>query len=345
MTTTSTGTTEYGEGNAASVGVRVSSPVVDGEVGATFLGEGSGAPTFSPDEYSAGIGLALQVEEAERPRTLQAQAGIFGASDAGQCERRAVWTVTQQPWTDVPKSGRSASGIYLHEGILRAVGALYPERLIESELQVTLPSGVRLTLHPDILDPTEPSATDLKTTEYTASKGRSGPTDQQWMQVNLQYYAALQNGVFADDTGLVRVLYMNSADLDERHVHQQPFDIEWVHKADDWFQSVIYHVKEGTDGEPQWPYNQCVSYCPFFSRCRPPEPELNQEITSQDLRELVLLGYQARENRKDWQRVEKHVVEEIKGLSGRVGTLQVVSTVVNAITGSYVKVEYRGEPS
>lgn len=318
-------------------------PAVDGEVGVNAQGEGTAAPT-SPNDYLAGIKLALAVEDAGRPRTLQSLDGIFGASDAGQCERRAVWTVTQQPWTDVPKIGKALSGTYLHAGILQAVAALYPERLIEHELAVTLPSGVRLLLHPDEIDPDEPSVTDLKTSASAAAKGKSGPSEQQWMQVNLQYFAALQNGVITDDTGTVRVLFVNSADLDEQYVWQRPFDLEYVHKADDWFQGVIYNVKEGTDGEPQWPEMMCRSYCPFYSRCRPPVQELNEEITSPDLREMVLLGFQARENRKDWERVEKHVISEIKGLSGRVGGLQVVSTVVNAANGPYTKVEYRGEP-
>lgn len=343
--TAQTSTTEQlnNESRDPGQGVRVNDsarPVVAEEVGGNVVGEDTAPSTSSPEDYSAGIGLALQVEEASRPRTLQSQAGIFGASDAGQCERRAVWTVTQQPWTDLPKAGRAQSGIYLHEGLLNAVQALYPERLIESELTCTLPSGVRLTLHPDILDPTEPSATDLKTTESAAARGKSGPSAPQWMQVNLQYYAALQNGLFTTDEGRVRVLFVNSADLDDRYVWQQPFDMEWVHRADDWFQSVVYAVEQGEDGEAQWPENRCRSYCPFYSRCRPTPLDVTMPIPEGDLADMVRLGFQARANRKEWEKVEDHVMREIKGLSGTtVDGIQVKTTTVNRQTGSYQKVE------
>lgn len=340
-----TATTTTEKGSETPEGVRVSepaTPVVEEDTpGAEAAGEDVDAPGVSPDEYDSLIGMALHVEDISRPRAVQAAEGIFGASDAGQCERRAVWTIQQRPASDVPKLGNAQSGTYLHQGILGAVGALFPERIIEAELSCTLPSGARIMLHPDEIDPSEPSVTDLKTSAQWAAFAKLGPSAQNLMQVNLQYLAAMQAGIITVDTGIVRLLYVNPADLDERHVWQGQFDMEHVHAADDWFQRVIYAVQNGEDGEQQWPENKCRQWCQFYKACRPPLFELNQPITNPDLAELVLLGHQARTERKAWQQVEEHVVAEIKGVSGRVGDVQVVTTTVNGAQRSYQKVEFR----
>lgn len=294
----------------------------------------------SPSDYAESFGLALQVEDLGRARTAQTDGGVLGASDAGQCERKAVWTVTQQTPTDVPKKGRAQAGTYLHAGTLAAVQALFPHKLVEQELQVTLPSGVQIQVHPDEIDPTEPSVTDLKFTDSIHLARRNGASEAQQMQRAIQYYAALQNGLIHTDQGIVRNLFVNVADLDDRHVDQQPFSMEWIHKADDWYQRVIYAVKNLEDGEAQWPYNMCVSFCPFFTRCRPPVPELNQPITSPELAVLVVQGFEASEQRKYWKALEDEIKDKVRGVSGRVDGLQVVTTQVNGAR-PHSKVEFR----
>lgn len=343
-----TATTTTEKGSETPEGVRVSepaTPVVEEDTpGAEAVGEDVDAPGVSPESYAETFGLALNVEDLGRARSAQTDGGVLGASDAGTCERKAVWTVTQQTPTDVPKKGRAQVGTYLHEGTLKAVGALYPHRLIEQELTVTLPSGIKVPLHPDEIDPEEPSVTDYKFTAEVAVVRKTGPTDEQQMQRAMQYLAAHQAGLVPPE-GTVRNLWVSMTDLDDRFVQQEPFSMEWIHRADDFYQRVIYAVKNLEDGEPQWPWNLCKDYCPFFRRCRPPQPELNQPIANPDLAELVLLGYQAREERKNWQKIEEHVVSEIKGLSGRVGDVQVITTTVNGAQRSYQKVEWRKDKS
>lgn len=291
-------------------------------------------------EYADAFGLALQAEDLGRARTIQTDGGQLGASDAGTCERKAVWTVTQQTPTDVPKKGRAQAGTYLHAGTLAAVQALFPHKLVEQELQVTLPSGVQIQVHPDEIDPTEPSVCDYKFTDSIHLARRNGASEAQQMQRAIQYYAALQNGLIHTDQGIVRNLFVNVADLDDRHVDQQPFSMESIHKADDWYQRVIYAVKNLEDGEPQWPYNMCRDFCPFFTRCRPPAPELNQPITSPELAVLVVQGFEASEQRKYWKALEDEIKDKVRGVSGRVDGLQVVTTQVNGAR-PHSKVEFR----
>jgi hypothetical protein len=117
--------------------------------------------------------------------------------------------------------------------------------------------------------------------------------------------------------------------------------MEWVHRADDWLTRVIDAVKDGEDGEQQWPWHKCKSWCQFFTVCRPPQPDLTVPIPEGDLADLVRLGYQARTERKNWEKIEDAVIKDLKGLTGRVGDIQVITTSVNGAQRSYQRVEFR----
>jgi hypothetical protein len=53
------------------------------------------------------------------------------------------------------------------------------------------------------------------------------------------------------------------------------------------------------------------------------------------------LGYQARSERKNWEKIEDAVIKDLKGLTGRVGDIQVITTSVNGAQRSYQRVEFR----
>ena len=336
-TTTGNTTTEYGTDNAASTGVRVSVPVVEGSTAPV----GEAGAVLSPEEYASSFTSALAVEDLGRVRSAQTDGGVLGASDAGQCVHKAVLTVRRTPPTDVPKKGKAQIGTYLHEGTLNAVQALYPHKLVEQELTVTLPSGLQVMLHPDEIDPAEPSVTDYKFTSDVALYRRTGATEAQQMQRNLQYLAALQAGILHADSGIVRNLYVDMTDADNTFVDQAPFDMEWVHRADDWYQTVRYHVVNDEDGSKDWPWHMCKDYCPFFSMCRTADPDLSQPITSEEIAVAVVEGFNAREQRRYWEGVEKAAISRVKGVTGRVDGLQVVTTRVNGPQRQYDRVDFK----
>lgn len=291
----------------------------------------------SADEYTADWQTALTVQAGNTDRSRQSETGLLGASDAGQCRHRAVLTVRQTPPSDAVSRGAALAGTYLHAGALAAVAELYPERIIETELVCTLPSGLQVTVHPDEIDPTEPSVTDLKFTGSLALYARQGASDAHRMQRALQYLAAHQAGLVPPE-GIVRNLYADPANLDRVHIDQEPFDMAWVEAADNWYQDVAYAVRHGEDGSKDWPYHKCRSYCPFFTICQPADVEAG-EITNPELREIALTAVTARNQRKEAEAVEKAAVEALKGVTGRVGGLLVKSTQINSKSGGYVKVE------
>jgi hypothetical protein len=291
------------------------------------------------DEYAATFATALRFQDMGRARTAQTDGGVLGASDAGQCVHKSVLTVRQTPPSDSVKKGKAQIGTYLHAGTMEAVSVLHPHRLMEQALTVTLPSGIEIPLHPDEIDPSEPSVTDYKFTDDLKVYRKTGATDAQRMQRALQYLAAHQAGILPAE-GIVRNLYVNMTDADDTHVDQEPFSMDWVHAADTYYQNVIYAVKEGEEGEKTGNFNFCRSYCPFVSICKPPIPELNQPIMNPELAALVLVGYDAVEQRKHYVGLEKQTKERLKGLSGRVGDVQIVTTTVNGKV-PYEKISFR----
>ena len=103
------------------------------------------------------------------------------------------------------------------------------------------------------------------------------------------------------------------------------------------FACVIYFV---LTGEPMF-----IAYTPIAAMAMMRDKK-RRSITegkklSPELRERVLLAREARKQRLHWEKVEKQAQEPLKGVSGRVGDVQIVSTTVNGKNGSYQKIDYR----
>lgn len=294
----------------------------------------------SAEEYAASFDMALAMAEHGKARSAQTDGGLLGASDAGGCVHKAVLTVRRTTPTDVPRKGKALIGSALHKVFLENVGEAYPERIIETELTVTLPSGTQIPLHPDEIDPSEPSVTDAKFVEDLAYRRREGVSEQQHMQRNLQYLAAHQAGLVPAE-GTVRNLFVSMTDAQDTWVQQEPFSMEWVERADEWFSEVRYAVEHDEDGRKDANPNFCAAFCPFVSLCKPAPIDAHGRITNRELAQRADTARDAREQRKHWERIEKEAVAALKGVTGSTATTTVVSTVVNSQRGSYVKVDLK----
>lgn len=277
--------------------------------------------------------MALTMAEHGKARSMQTDGGLLGASDAGGCVHKAVLTVRQTPPTDVPKKGRALIGSALHKVFLDNIADTYPERIIETELVVTLPSGAQIPLHPDEIDPTEPSVTDAKFVADLNYRRKEGVSEQQHMQRNLQALAAMQAGIIPEEGVTVRNLFVSMTDAEDVWVQQEPYSPEWVQRADDWFSEVRYAVEHDEDGRKEANPHFCESYCPFFSMCKPQPVDALGKISSPGLAQRADLALEAREARKHWEKVEKVAVEALKGVTGSTPTTTVISTWVNAGKG------------
>lgn len=286
----------------------------------------------TPEEYAAGFEMALRIADSGSLRGAQSDGGLLGASDAGRCTNKAVYTVKQTPPSNVVKKGKALVGTALHAVWLPHLQALNPHLLIEHSLTVTLPSGRQIPVHPDIIDPAEPSVTDLKTVGDLAYVRRAGVGEDRQMQRALYYLAAHQAGLVPLE-GTVRNLFVSMTDSDDIYVQQEPFSMEWIEKADEWFGTVAYHVEHDEEGARDAQPHFCERFCPWFDVCKPPLMDAMGQLSSPALREAVQVTHEAIEERKRWEKVEKDGKTKLAGISGRADDLMVISTWVNTGKG------------
>ncbi len=137
----------------------------------------------------------------------------------------------------------------------------------------------------------------------------------------------------------MRILYVSREDVLDAFVFSEPFSMEWVQRADDWFENVRYAVLHDEDGAKDANPNFCRRYCGFVSICRPPLEDASGELQNTELRRLVVEGSVASKQRKHFADIEKEAKDQIRGISGTVGDVRVVSTNVNG-SKPHVKVEF-----
>lgn len=305
--------------------------------------EGSAEPNLgarasaalTPDDYSALWKMALLSADTGKPRAVQTDGGTLGASDFGGCEHKAVLTVRRAPPTDVPVKGKAILGTAAHETLLPQMKALMPSLLVEPSLTATLPSGTEVPCHPDLLDPDEPSVTDLKMVADLAYKRREGVTEQQQMQRHIYALAMIQAGLADPDLLIVRNIFVSMHDAMDTWVEQQPYDPTWIDRADEWAANVRYAVEHGEDGAKTAPVYFCRSFCPWVSECRPPLTDAAGELISPGLRERALIALEAQQQRKHFEDIEGEAKSELRGISGRAGRVQLVSTWINRGAGHW----------
>lgn len=278
--------------------------------------------------------MALGLADQSKARSVQQDVGVLGASDAGGCRHRAVLTVRRTPPTDVVKKGKALIGSALHEGFLPALHEMNSDMLVENinmpDLICTLPSGFTVPVHPDLIDPSEPSVTDAKFTDHIHLMRKQGPSDKHMMQRHMQALAAHQAGVLPDLSAVItRNVYGSMTDADDVFVHQSVYDPEWIERADQWFSDVRYAIQHEEDGAKEGQPHFCGNFCPFVSMCKPPVYDSEQRITNPTLAALVDLAAETRRERKALQALEEESVAVLKGLTGRTERTRITSTKVN----------------
>jgi hypothetical protein len=322
---TATPETNLPEQTAPSGGVR-SAPD-------TAAAESAVSGALDEQTYEALWKMALLAADSGRMRSAQTDGGILGASDFGGCPHKAVLTVRRHPPTDVVAKGKALIGTALHEVFLEQMRALNPDLMIELELVATLPSGRQIPVHIDVFDPHEPGVTDLKTVSDLAYRIKEGVTEQQHQQRNIYGLAVIQAGLATAETLTVRNLYVSMTDATDVWVQQEPFSMDWVQRADEWGEAVAYAVEHDEDGEKTGQPHFCASWCPFVTACKPPLQDASGQLQSPGLRAAVHHVHEAVAQRKKWEKVEKQGKEQLAGISGQAGKVQVVSTWVNTGKG------------
>jgi len=310
-----------------------------------------------PAEYAAQFQHDVFLAEATRDRSVQTHQRILGVSDLGHCRSYAARFLNNDPFTDATSQKQSMRGTWMHAGVLPAVAAQRDGALVEQEVTVKLSNGFEVVGHVDLIEPAEPSVTDLKSVDGSLpSVRRYGATPQQKMQRHLYGAGALQNGLLDQPYGpeglIVRNIWMDLADLDATpHVEQEPYDLSYLDTAATFVDEVAYYLdtNQVDDAPRDKDYHWCRTFCPFFTACRGPESAPPEVIESDEYvvaaalhREALDLEGEAKQLKKAaaevLDRIEPDSKVTLQGSDGR--RFKYASTWVGPSEISYTRQGY-----
>jgi PD-(D/E)XK nuclease superfamily len=290
----------------------------------------------SAAERRAAPSLAAAVRDLDRRRARSRQR-MIGASELGECRRRAAYRVARRRPTNTRTGLQAFLGTELHRGVLRALRRQYGG-LTEVGLKGEQVKGRCDWWHASVVE-------DLKTTSRFGFERvlTRGVPAKHWFQVAV-YAWLLRTGQTNDrrlapgaatDVAGMRIRYL-SRDTGEDVVFESEHDPALTAEAILWLTEVYATVEdEGVDAVPRDGFGPGVDtmcdWCPFLDLCwgRPVEPETEGDVsrqsrltvTDEDYVEAVH-DYDAwRAAEQEAKRHKEYARERLRGRSGLAGEL------------------------
>jgi hypothetical protein len=291
---------------------------------------------------------SLLAWEAGTPRTKQARDGILGPSDIGFCRQKAVLMTRGVEPTDNPPKWSAAVGTAIHNYVERAIKDRYPTWLVGSidnvEVTATLPSGVEIKGHPDIVIPSDNAVIDIKTVDGLAYVRNQGASLQHKYQRHLYALGLIQSGILdSSKPVLVGNLYMDRSGKEPQPLLLvEEMDPMLTGEIDLWVEDVIYAIKNNEDANRDVASPVCERICEFFTVCRGSLPDDDSDmIQDTELINAVDAYVRARDMEKEASQLKKEAQAILSGVSGSTGTHQVRWTEIQpTVVDSFQKAGY-----
>jgi hypothetical protein len=286
---------------------------------------------MTPENYALDFRVDLDTHDLLSQRTRHGDDGGIGASNFG-CREEMRRILTKAERTDAPDKHAAIIGSYIDAGVKTARKAANPRLVTDAELIVTMPNGYAFPVHPDEIDPDEPSVTDLKTKAGLEAIRRGLADEQYRFQRHIQYLAALQAGL-VPEKGIARNVFVDRSGRDSTiHVEQEPFSMQVIEEATEWLSDVLYAIKHNEEASKDRPRIFCQSWCPFYTSCREGEIDV-EDITDTRLAAMVdTLGETRLRAKTNAQLIEELLKGDrpLAGLTGRTRRFQITSKWVNS---------------
>lgn len=265
---------------------------------------------------------AIKGWNATTDRGKQTHEHRIGISDIGNCREYVRWMTIEQEFTNEPELHQAFIGSWLGEGIEQAVSGMFPKAKTKLEVTVELPSGLKLTGHPDLVLPR--GVLDVKTVDGLTGVRKHGPSEQQQFQRHLYAAALVQAGELPEDCFVGNVWVDRSGRDPKPFVNLESYDPTWLKRADEWLSDVHYAVTNKERAFQDKPIEWCEVCCPFFSVCRGEDARKDREqggmITDAFAVDYVDTLIQAREQKKEAEKTLEDCRRALAGVSGSTGT-------------------------
>lgn len=286
---------------------------------------------MSPDDYLATVHADIRNDQTNSARTQSKNEGQIGASDF-VCRERMRRIIVQAPETDKPDKWAAWVGTAVDAEFKRVRQAQRPSLIHDAEWPLTI-DGRTIVVHPDEVDPAEPSVTDLKSNNGLAVARAGLMGDANRIQRHLQYLAGYKAGVLPAE-GIVRNLIVDRSGKDgSHHVEQEPFDVTVAEQAAEFVREVHYAIDNGEEASKDWPRTMCRTMCPYFTSCRQPEITDADEKLDPDTAVLVDACGTAKVMVKEAEQLISELRDELDGVQGKTDTHEIFWVSKNTKNG------------
>jgi len=272
---------------------------------------------------------AIMASSRYSERSQQTSAFRMGVSDLGWCSERMRRMIDRQVPEDTDLLA-AFIGTWIGEGVERAIAARYPDAIIQAEVSLTLEGDYgtyNLTGHPDVILPEQGILLDGKTAYGLSTVARQGPSQQQQFQRHGYAKGAHDAGLFGDlplEEVRVANCWLDRAAVDKGvHVDMEPYDPDWVKRAAEWLDDVVYAYTNQEEARKEPPREMCAKVCGFFTVCRAFETDAQGLITDRAILDHVEAYVEAQQEESDARRRKDQAKRHLEGVRGSTGAYTV----------------------
>ena len=287
------------------------------------------------DDFQGLITTAVRAYGDGSQRSQQAEDGLLGPSDIGFCRQKAALMTKGVKASDNKSLWAAQVGTAVHNYVEAALKEVFPDWLVGSidELTVTatLPNGVTISGHPDIVVPDLNTVLDIKTVDGFEWVKRSGTSQSHKFQRHLYALGCVQGGIFDVDKPVYvgNVYFDRSGKETEPIVVVEEIDYGLTDEIVAWVDDVIYAVKHGEEAAQDIAAPVCERICEFYTVCRGGLPTGDAMlITDPDLVGAVSMYRDGLDMEKEAKRMKDQAKAMLYGVNGSTGEWQVRWTQV-----------------
>lgn len=270
---------------------------------------------------------ALKDFEEAKPRNKQIR---LGPSELGGCREYIRNVMIDSPMQEADEWPTAAVVGTLLGTHLEAVAAEYMGAVTEVPVTATLPNGLKVSGHADIVLVEENVVIDAKSKDGLATVRREGASLENRIQISVYTYGLVQAGILTEGA-TAHLIYVDRAGNDQ-DIHE--VELSWADILDyielcmarlDEVMQVQEQVDDGNtefvrslrDKTPPFCYSPKVM-CPFRDLCwKGSEWVPDKIITDEEVLQAVSLYDEARAMEKEAAKVKAAQREKLIGVSGK----------------------------
>lgn len=264
---------------------------------------------------------AIQEATTSTERALQQADFRLGMSDLGHCHEYARRMIKQEPFSDERDKTAAFLGSVIGEGVESALHRKHPDWLFQQEIVTTLPSGLRIPGHPDVIDPTTPLVADNKTKDGFEVIKKMGHTQQQRFQKHGYAAGCIQAGLVPEEGLMVANVYIDRSGSEIRpYVIAEPYDPGVLEEIDAWIEDVLYAVRNDEESSRDMPRDWCERFCEYFSSCRLYDTDVTGLLEAPDVLSAIEVYEEGKALEKEGKKKKDQAKTVLEGVVGHTPT-------------------------